>query len=75
MLEQLFSDPYTCVSEAAGAMLVISLLAFPIRRGRLRSFILNGRMGASGALRPEGGLAAGQERPRELQRGERPPER
>ena len=75
MLEQLFSDPYTYVSEAAGAALVVILLAFMIRRGGLRDFILNGRMGPSGARRPKGGLAAGQKRPRELQRRERPAER
>ena len=48
MLEQLFSDPYTYVSEAAGAMLVVFLLAFLIRRGGLRDFILDGRMGPLG---------------------------
>src|SRR3990172_9364252 len=59
MLEQLFSDPYTYVSEAAGAMLVVILLVFLVRRGGLRDFILNGRMGPSAARRPKSGLAAG----------------
>ncbi|MDP2675952.1 MAG: metal-dependent hydrolase [Dehalococcoidia bacterium] len=70
MLEQLFWDPYTYVSEAAGATLVVIFLAVLIRRGGLHDFILAGRMPA-----PACGLAAGQERPRELQRGERPAER
>jgi len=70
MLEQLFSDPCTYVSEAAGAAVVVVLLAVLMRRGGLRDFILAGRMPSPGR-----GLAAGQERPRELQRGERPPER
>jgi len=70
MLEQLFSDPYTCVSELVGAAVVVVLLAVLIRRGGLHDFILAGRMPAPGR-----GLAAGEERPRELQRGERPAER
>ena len=48
MLEQLFSDPYTYVSETAGAALVVILLAFLIGRGGLRDFILDGRMGPLG---------------------------
>jgi len=74
MLEQLFSDPYTYVSEAAGAAVVVALLAFLIRTGGLRDFILSGRMGPIGAGRPVVG-SAGQERPYELQGGERPAQR
>jgi len=70
MLEQFLSDPYTYASEAVGAAVVVVLLAVLIRRGGLRDFILAGRMPAPGR-----GLAAGQERPRELQRGQRPAER
>jgi membrane-bound metal-dependent hydrolase YbcI (DUF457 family) len=66
MLEKLFSDPYTYVSEAAGAAVVVALLASLIRARGLRDFVLNGRMGPSGAGRPKGRLAAGQERPQEL---------
>src|SRR3972149_3833620 len=58
MLEQLFSDPYTYVSEAVGTTLVVILLAVLIRRGGLHDFILAGRMPA-----PSRGLAAGEERP------------
>jgi hypothetical protein len=70
MLEQLFSDPYTYFSEVVGAAVVLVLLAVLIRRGGLHDFMLAGRMPAPGC-----GLAAGQERPRELQGGERPAER
>jgi hypothetical protein len=70
MLEQLLSDPYTYASEAVGAAVVVALLALLMRRRGLRDFILAGRMHAPGR-----GLAAGQERPRELQRGQRPAER
>jgi hypothetical protein len=66
MLEQLFSDPYTYVSEAAGAAIVVVLLVSLIRARGLRDFFLYGRMAPSGAGRPRGGLAAGQERPQEL---------
>src|SRR3989304_5628805 len=66
ILEQLFSDPYTYVSEAAGAAVVVALLASLIRARGLRDFVLNGRMGPSGAGRPKGRLAAGQERPQGL---------
>ena len=70
MLEQLFSDPYTYASEVVGAAVVVVLLAVLIKRGGLHDFILTGQMPSLAR-----GLAAGQERPRELQRGERPAER
>jgi hypothetical protein len=66
MLEKLFSDPYTYVSEVAGAAVVVVLLASLIRRRGLRDFVLCGRMWPSGAGRPKGGLAARQESPQEL---------
>ena len=66
MRELLFSDPYTYVSEVAGAAVVVALLAFLIGRRGLRDFVLNGRMGAYRERRPKGRLAAGQERPQEL---------
>ena len=75
MLEQLFSDPYTYVSEAAGAAVVVALLASLIRARGLRDFVLNGRVGPSGAGRPKGRLAAGQERAQQVQGGQRPAER
>ena len=74
MLEQLFADPYTYVSEVAGAAVVVALMAFLARRGRLRDFLSSGRMGPAVAGGTVFGLA-GQERPRELQGRQRPAER
>ena len=75
MLEQLSSDPYIYVSEAAGAALVVLLVVSLLRRRGLRDFLLTGRMGPAGRRRREVVLAAGQERAGELQGGQRPAER
>ncbi len=66
MLEQLVSDPYTYVSEAAGAMVVVLLITSLVRNGGLRDFVLNGRVAPPAGGRAERGLTAGQERPQEL---------
>jgi membrane-bound metal-dependent hydrolase YbcI (DUF457 family) len=70
MLEQLFTDPYVYVSEVVGAALVAALLASLLARRGLRGFALSGRMGRRLEGLPGFGLAAGEERPQQLQRGE-----
>ncbi len=75
VLEQLRSDPYTYISEAAGAVVVLALLLDLRRRHALPEFLRSGRMGSSFVRRPEPGLAAGEERPHQLQGGERPAQR
>jgi membrane-bound metal-dependent hydrolase YbcI (DUF457 family) len=74
-LERLFSDPYIYVSEIAGAVAVAALLGFLLFNGSFRHFVRSGRMalGLGGeAQRP---LAAGEERPHELERGQGAAER
>lgn len=70
MLEQLFSDPYVYVSEAAGALVIAAILASLLAGRGLRQFALTGRMGWRPAGPPVFGLAAGEERPQQLKRGE-----
>ncbi len=75
MLEYLFADPYVYVSEVVGAAVVAALLASLVMRRGLGWFALSGRMDR----RVEGltgfRLAAWEERPQQLKRGERPAER
>jgi inner membrane protein len=70
MLEQLFSDPYIYLSEAAGALVVAAILASLLAGRSLREFALTGRMGWHPVGLPVFGLAAGKKRPQQLKRGE-----
>jgi len=75
MLEQLSTDPYVYVSEVVGAAVVAALLASLLVRRGLRGFALSGRMGRRLEGLPGFGLAAWEESPQQLKRGERPAER
>jgi len=68
MLEQLASDPYTYISEAAGALVTATLLAYLVVSGGVREFVLSGRMERPPAGWWKGGLGAGQESPQQLER-------
>ena len=75
MVEQMFSDPYTYVSEALGAMVIAALLGFLVTRRGLPEFIRTGRTLPRPRALKAVRLTAGEESSQQLQGGERPAER
>lgn len=75
MLEYLFTQPYVYISEGVGTVVVAALVISLAARRDLGWFALSGRMSRRVEGLPGFRLAAREERPQQLQRGERPAER
>jgi len=73
-MDQLFSDPYTYVSEAIGGVVVAALLAFLLTNRGLREFVRTGRMARRSHEMPSS-LDAGEERAQQVHGGQRAAER
>ena len=58
-----------------GALIILALLLYLRTKRGLSEFLRSGKMGPSFVRRPEPGLAAGEERPHQLEGGERPAQR